>query len=209
MAARAGIPRNAHVGLADLEWHATGPDRARPLQAHAGDACVSRAASRTAGTAQSRAQAAQADRSEACRRAHPAGDLAARDRSAADDQRTGGRTEYELIAARAACTSRTVGKRAAAKYLSRNRARSDRRTEALSGLKDARLQQPSGIVTVWLVLNRSGELVDLGIENSAGSILDRAAKDSVKRASFPPFPASAWPNEQQHRFTAELNFHPQ
>lgn len=75
--------------------------------------------------------------------------------------------------------------------------------------KDARLQQPSGIVTVWLVLNRSGELVNSGIENSAGSLLDRAAKESVKRASFPPFPASAWPNEQQHRFTAELNFHSQ
>lgn len=75
--------------------------------------------------------------------------------------------------------------------------------------KDARLQQPSGTVTVWFVLNRSGELQDAGVVQSAGSILDRAATESVKRASFPPFPASAWPNEQQHRFTADLYFHPQ
>jgi len=74
--------------------------------------------------------------------------------------------------------------------------------------KDARLQQPSGTVTVWFVIGRSGELVDSGVEQSAGSILDRAAIESVKRASFPPFPAGAWPSESQHRFTVDLNFHP-
>jgi protein TonB len=75
--------------------------------------------------------------------------------------------------------------------------------------KDARLQQPSGTVTVWFVLNRSGALVESGIEQSAGSILDPAALASVKRASFPPFPTDAWTNESQHRFKVEIYLHPQ
>ncbi len=75
--------------------------------------------------------------------------------------------------------------------------------------KDARLQQPQGTVTVWFILNRDGSLVDSGIEVSAGNLLDRAALESVRRATFPPFPASVWPGEAQHRFQTELYYKPQ
>ena len=75
--------------------------------------------------------------------------------------------------------------------------------------KDARLQQPTGTVIVWFTLNRDGQLQDAGIEESAGSILDRAALESVRRASFPPFPQGVWPGETQLRFKADLYFHPQ
>jgi len=74
--------------------------------------------------------------------------------------------------------------------------------------KDARLQQPSGTVIVWFTLDRTGQLLDSGIEQSAGSILDRAARDSVRRATFPPFPSGAWPGESQHRFSVDLKLHP-
>jgi periplasmic protein TonB len=74
--------------------------------------------------------------------------------------------------------------------------------------KDARLQQPSGTVTVWFVLNRAGELQDIGIAGSAGSILDRAAIESVRRTTFAPFPTELWPRDSQHRFIVYLRFVP-
>ncbi len=73
--------------------------------------------------------------------------------------------------------------------------------------KEARLQQPSGTATVWFVLNRAGELQESGIEESAGGILDRAALESVHRATYPPFPATTWPGEEQHQLhRSELHF---
>ncbi|NWH07584.1 MAG: TonB family protein [Alphaproteobacteria bacterium] len=74
--------------------------------------------------------------------------------------------------------------------------------------KEARLQRPKGDVTIWFVLSRSGEVIDSGIEQSAGSILDRGAQTALTRAKFPPFPAEAWRGQQTHRFTAKIGFTP-
>lgn len=75
--------------------------------------------------------------------------------------------------------------------------------------KDARLEQPSGTVTVAFVLNRSGELLSSEVTGSAGSILDRAALESVRRTTYPPFPSDAWPGASQHSFQVDLRLHPQ
>jgi protein TonB len=75
--------------------------------------------------------------------------------------------------------------------------------------KDARLEQPSGTVVLWVTLNRAGELEDVSIEQSAGSILDRAAIETVRRTTYPPFPASVWPNDSKARLKVPIHFSPQ
>ena len=75
--------------------------------------------------------------------------------------------------------------------------------------KDAMIQQPRGAVSVWITVDRHGALVDAGIDQSHGSLLDRAALQSVHRASYPPFPADLYPGETRHRFVVSLNYTPQ
>jgi periplasmic protein TonB len=75
--------------------------------------------------------------------------------------------------------------------------------------KDARLQMPSGTVVVSFVLDRSGALQSAAVSQSAGSILDRAAIESLHRAQCPPFPGGVWPGQPQHSFTINLRFTPQ
>ncbi len=75
--------------------------------------------------------------------------------------------------------------------------------------RQASQQRPQGSVKLWFVLNRAGTLVDLGVfPGDASFLLEDAAKAAVRRSSFPPFPASAWPSDEQHKFTTELNFVP-
>lgn len=75
--------------------------------------------------------------------------------------------------------------------------------------REASLQRPSGVVEVWFVLNRNGELLDMGIEDSSGSmLLDAAARTTVRRGEYPRFQDEAWSGKAQHRFTVELDFYP-
>lgn len=75
--------------------------------------------------------------------------------------------------------------------------------------REASLQRPEGRTRVWFVLTRSGALADSGILDSSSSlILDNAALATIRRVSYPPFPAEAWPGSEQHKFTAELDFKP-
>jgi protein TonB len=73
--------------------------------------------------------------------------------------------------------------------------------------KEARLQRPRGSVTVWIVIDRSGGMKEAGIDESSGSlILDGAALSTVRNASYPGFPASAFQGQATHRFTVQLNY---
>jgi periplasmic protein TonB len=75
--------------------------------------------------------------------------------------------------------------------------------------RDISLQRPKGKVVVWFTLLRSGHLQDLGIEDTSNSIaLDNAALSTVRRASFPAFPTSSWPDQASHKFTVSLDFLP-
>lgn len=75
--------------------------------------------------------------------------------------------------------------------------------------RQASQQRPQGSVKLWFVLNRAGVLVELGVFlGDAPFLLEDAAKAAVRRSSFPPFPSSAWPSDEQHKFTTELNFVP-
>jgi protein TonB len=75
--------------------------------------------------------------------------------------------------------------------------------------KDAMLEQPRGTVAVWVMLNRQGAVVDAGIAESRGSILNQAALQSVHRAVYPPFPAELYRGQSEHRFVVSLNYTPQ
>lgn len=72
--------------------------------------------------------------------------------------------------------------------------------------KEARVQQPQGVVRVRFVVSRDGTLISVEIEQSAGSILDHAALATVRRGRFPPFPTEAWPGEATHTFVVPLEF---
>ena len=74
--------------------------------------------------------------------------------------------------------------------------------------REASVQRPEGKVKLWFVLKRDGSLVDAGIEDSSNSILlDNAGLATVRRGSMPAFD-SAFPGEETHRFTVDLDFKP-
>jgi len=73
--------------------------------------------------------------------------------------------------------------------------------------KEARMLHPQGTAELWFVLDRSGALVDAGIEQGASSpILDRAALATVRGGTYPPFPNDAFPGEGTRRFTVRLDY---
>jgi len=75
--------------------------------------------------------------------------------------------------------------------------------------REASLTRPAGTVRVWIVINRQGEVVDTGIEKSSHSmLLDRTARSTVRRSTFPPFPADAWIGADTRRFTVDMNYQP-
>lgn len=75
--------------------------------------------------------------------------------------------------------------------------------------RQASQQRPSGAVKVWFILLRNGTLVDVGVITSSDSnLLDDAALSSVRRGSYPAFPAATWPGQEQHKFSADIDFSP-
>jgi len=73
--------------------------------------------------------------------------------------------------------------------------------------REARIEHPTGIATVWFVLDRAGSLVESGIDHTAGSaLLDQAALATLRRGEFKAFPAEVWGDAPTHRFTLKLDF---
>lgn len=73
--------------------------------------------------------------------------------------------------------------------------------------REASLLRPSGSVRVWLLLERSGRLLDRGIETSSQSILlDNAALKTVSGGHYPPFPTELWAGQAQRRFYVDIDF---
>jgi protein TonB len=75
--------------------------------------------------------------------------------------------------------------------------------------RQASQQRPLGVVKVWFTLARGGFLVDSGVTVSSNSnLLDDAALAAVRRGVYPPFPTDTWPGDDQHRFSADIEFLP-
>lgn len=73
--------------------------------------------------------------------------------------------------------------------------------------RQALLERPVGTVSICMVLNRAGRLLDSRIADSSGSILlDSAAKRLVSSVSFPPFPESYLVGKGQNEFCVRLKY---
>lgn len=70
--------------------------------------------------------------------------------------------------------------------------------------REASLQRPEGDVVVWLLVDRSGNVVDSGIETKAKNmLLNKAAQSSLRRLEkVTPFPQEAFGGKDRYRFTA-------
>jgi len=75
--------------------------------------------------------------------------------------------------------------------------------------RQASQQRPVGSVKVWFTLSRNGILLEAGVLTISNSnLLDDAALTSVRRGSYPAFPTSTWPGQEQHKFSADIEFAP-
>jgi protein TonB len=75
--------------------------------------------------------------------------------------------------------------------------------------RKASQERPQGKVKVWFTLARNGSLVDSGIlQSSESNLLDDAALATVRRGTYPPFPANTWVGQEQHKFQADIDFVP-
>lgn len=73
--------------------------------------------------------------------------------------------------------------------------------------REARLSKPQGIVKLWMIISRRGELLDAGIATSSGhNLLDSEALRTVRAGTFPPFPEEAYAGEPQHRFMVSMKY---
>jgi periplasmic protein TonB len=73
--------------------------------------------------------------------------------------------------------------------------------------REARISKPQGVVKLWLVISRQGDLLEAGVANSSGSnLLDSEALRTVRSGRFPTFPDEAFDGESKHRFTVNLKY---
>ncbi|MFJ4346568.1 energy transducer TonB [Pseudomonas sp. NPDC089401] len=72
--------------------------------------------------------------------------------------------------------------------------------------REASLQRPVGNVVIWLLVDRSGAVLDSGIEKKAASmLLNKAAQTSLRRIEqVRPFPQAVFEGRDKYRFTATL-----
>ena len=72
--------------------------------------------------------------------------------------------------------------------------------------REASLQRPQGNVVVWLLVDRSGKVLDSGIEKKATNmLLNRAAQTSLQRLDkVVPFPEESFSGKDKYRFSATL-----
>ncbi|RRW17028.1 energy transducer TonB [Stutzerimonas stutzeri] len=89
------------------------------------------------------------------------------------------------------------------RYVSVLRAELDKYKQYPRG-REASLQRPTGNVVVWLLVDRSGRVLDSGIETKASNmLLNRAAQNSLRRIErVSPFPAQAFAGSDKYRFSA-------
>lgn len=75
--------------------------------------------------------------------------------------------------------------------------------------RDARQLRPAGTVTLWLEIDRTGQLMDTGVEATSGSIvIDQQALRTVRSGRYPVFPQEAYQGQNQHRFLVQLEYVP-
>lgn len=76
--------------------------------------------------------------------------------------------------------------------------------------RQASLERPSGKVVIWLLVDRSGKVLDRGLEERASSmLLNRAALTSLARIEqIKPVPPEAFAGRSQLRISATFDYSP-
>ncbi len=73
--------------------------------------------------------------------------------------------------------------------------------------REASLVKPVGTVRAWVLLDRKGDVQEVGMERSGDSIiLDSEALRLLRSGSYPAFPEDAFPGQSTHRFYFDLEY---
>ena len=97
-------------------------------------------------------------------------------------------------------------RQASAQYVSQLRAHLNS-IKRYPNSREARQLRPTGVVKAWLDLDRSGQVLDAGIEASSGTaLLDNEALRTLRNGRYPAFPAEAFGGEARHRFVVPLEY---
>lgn len=73
--------------------------------------------------------------------------------------------------------------------------------------REASLAKPTGTVRTWVILNRQGEVQEVGVDKSSDSlILDSEATKLLRSGHYPAFPDDAFPGQGSHKFYFDLDY---
>jgi protein TonB len=73
--------------------------------------------------------------------------------------------------------------------------------------REARQLRPQGTVKVWIEIDRTGQLVQAGIDTTSGALLlDNEALKTLRNARFPPLPADAFSGKPTVRFVMQMEY---
>lgn len=73
--------------------------------------------------------------------------------------------------------------------------------------REARQLRPTGIVKVWIELDREGQIINAGVETASDSmLLDREALRTVRNGRYPAFPSEAFAGQGTHRFVVPIEY---
>lgn len=73
--------------------------------------------------------------------------------------------------------------------------------------REARTLRPQGTVKIWLEVDRSGQLLEVGLAESSGApLLDGEALRSVRVGRFAAFPAGAFDGQASRRFVVAIEY---
>lgn len=73
--------------------------------------------------------------------------------------------------------------------------------------REARLTKPQGVVKLWLLISRGGQLLEVGLVTSSGhNLLDGEALRTLRSGTYPAFPEDFQPGQAQHRFIVSMKY---
>ncbi|MDQ6685634.1 MAG: energy transducer TonB, partial [Pseudomonadota bacterium] len=73
--------------------------------------------------------------------------------------------------------------------------------------REARQLRPTGTVRVWIEIDRSGKMLDAGVDTSSNSpILDQEALKTARSGRYPPFPEGAFAGLTFRRFVVAIEY---
>ncbi|WP_158239253.1 energy transducer TonB [Uliginosibacterium sp. TH139] len=73
--------------------------------------------------------------------------------------------------------------------------------------REARQLRPTGVVKIWIEIDREGRLLDAGVETSSGTmLLDKEALRTVRNGRYQAFPGEAFTGQGMRRFAVPIEY---